>query len=47
MKARNHRPVSPDSQEFKKFKEKIRRKINEVLKKNPHLDFSEELALFS
>jgi hypothetical protein len=47
IKAKNHRPVSPDSQEYIKFKEKIRRKISEVLKKNPQLDLSEELAIFS
>ena len=47
IKARNHRPVSPDSAEYKEFKEKVRIKINEVLKKNPGLDFSEELGLFS
>jgi len=47
IKAKNHRAVNPDSDEFLKFKEKVRGQINEVLKKNPNLDLSEELAWFA
>ncbi len=47
IKARNHRPVNPDSAEYQKFKETVRMQINELLKKNPMLDLSEELEWFS
>jgi len=47
IKARNHRPVNTDSVEFLKFKDRIRKQIDVILKKYPALDMSEELALFS
>jgi hypothetical protein len=47
IRAKNHRPVNPDSSGFLKFKEKIRGQINKVLKKHPSLDLSEELAWFA
>ena len=47
IKAGKHRPVNPDSDEFVTFKEKVRGQIHKVLKINPDLDLSEELALFA
>ena len=47
IKARNHRPVNPGSAAYLKFKEKVQAQIDEVLKKNPNLDMSEEITWFS
>lgn len=47
IKARNHRPVNRDSDEYTQFRKKIRGKIDKLLQEYPSLDFSEELAYFS
>jgi hypothetical protein len=47
LKARNHRPVNPDSAEFLQFRKRIREKIDALVKKYPALDLSGEIAYFS
>ncbi|MDA3881958.1 MAG: GSCFA domain-containing protein [Bacteroidales bacterium] len=46
-RAMKHRPFHPKSTEYKKFIEASIRKIEEIQKQNPGLDFSEELTFFS
>ncbi len=47
VKARNHRPVNRDSDEYIQFRKKIRGKIDNLLQKYPSLDLSEEMAYFT
>ncbi|HJX72468.1 MAG TPA: GSCFA domain-containing protein [Bacteroidales bacterium] len=47
IKAKNHRPVNPDSAEFLQFRKKIRERIYALVQKFPALNLSEEIAYFS
>lgn len=47
IKARNHRPFSPDSPDYFEFREKMLKKTKDLQLKYPFLDLSEELKFFS
>lgn len=44
-KSLEHRPLRPDSEEYKRFIEQIVSKINQLNAKHPYLDFQKELEL--
>ena len=47
IRAKNHKPLHPQTNNYKKFRENHIRKINELVKKYPFLDFNKEAEYFS
>ncbi|MFC2136544.1 GSCFA domain-containing protein [Bacteroidota bacterium] len=46
VNALNHKPLNPETEEFKKFIENTQEKIKSILKRNPNLNFQKELDYF-